>query len=483
MLAGTFHLDLINGFTPSLGQAFAVMTFGAESGTYSALDGLSGPGWSVSETLDSSSLDLVGGLPPPNFTADTPQPGVAGSAYSYQFQATAPGGAEVTYSSAELPAWAQLDASTGELSGTPPTVGTFDFSVIASDSVGPSTTVNVAVVIEGGTAVTITVAAGTTFYVPVGIYSGGTTLDVGAGATVTITGGNFTGGVNFDVATGAVVDLTGGGFPSYSGTLFGFGGGTVQLASGRLYIGTEGMTLNFDGSTFQWTGGQMDAGNGDLTNLGTMTITAPVDFYNDGVFDNFGTIIQTGTGNLQLGTDGTFPTTLINEAGASYLLEGDGGLSEISDSGSAPGQTSLSNAGLIQKTAGTGTSGLDVLGSITNTGTIEADSGTISLDATLGITQLSGDALVAGTWSALDGASLQFPRSITSNAANITLSGSGAYITGISGLNSNSGSFTLDDGAELLHDRQLYQQRQPDGRRRQYPERHRERNGNFRRND
>ena len=63
-----------------------------------------------------------------------------------------------------------------------------------------------------------------------------------------------------------------------------------------------------------------------------------MDFYNDGILDNFGTIIQTGNGNLQLGTDGTFPTTLINEAGASYLLEGDGGLSEISDPAPRPGK-------------------------------------------------------------------------------------------------------------------------------------------------
>ena len=159
-----------------------------------------------------------------------------------------------------------------------------------------------------------------------------------------------------------------------------------------------------------------------LLNLGTMTITGPVDFYNDGVLDNFGTIIQTGTGNLQLGTDGTFPTTLKNEAGAYYLLEGDGGLTEISDSGSVPGQTSLSNAGTIRKTAGTGTSYFSVLGSITSTGTIEADSGTISLDPTLGISQLVGNALTGGTWNALDGASLQFPggTAITSNQGKLT---------------------------------------------------------------
>ncbi|MGO9114375.1 MAG: beta strand repeat-containing protein, partial [Thermoguttaceae bacterium] len=72
-----------------------------------------------------------------------------------------------------------------------------------------------------------------------------------------------------------------------------------------------------------------------------------------------------------------------------------------------------------------------------------------SLDPTLGISQLAGNALTAGTWSALNGASLQFPTSITSNAANLNLSGSGATITGISGLSSNSGSFTLDNGANF----------------------------------
>ena len=63
------------------------------------------------------------------------------------------------------------------------------------------------------------------------------------------------------------------------------------------------MTLNFAGNTFQWNGGQIYADGGDLTNVGTMNISgnSEKDFYNDGVLDNFGTIIQTGTGNLRLG--------------------------------------------------------------------------------------------------------------------------------------------------------------------------------------
>jgi len=396
-----------------------------------------------------ANVTLIAQLEPPTFSADNPPVAIAGSPFSYRFQATGTGTAPITYSATGLPSWAQVNTSTGVFSGTPPVDGTFNFSVTASNGIAPNTTENVSLIAAGGTAVTFNIAANTSFSVPDGIYAGGTTFNVGAGATVTIASGTFTGGAIFNVGVGAVVNIIDS--PSFSGTLTGGGGGSVQVGNGRLYVGTGGLTLNFAGSTFQWTSGQMDLGNGNLTNLGTMTITAPVDFYNDGVLDNFGTIIQTGTGNLQLGTDGTFATTLMNEAGAFYLLEGDGGLSEISDSGSAPGQTSLDNAGIIQKTAGTGTSNFTVLGSITNTGTIEADSGTIALSATLGISQLAGNTLTAGTWSAQDGAALQFPggTNITTNAATFALGGSGAAITGIAALSSNTGGFALTGGANF----------------------------------
>ena len=115
VLAGTFNLDLVNGFVPSIGQDFPVVTFQGVDGTFSMVNGLTGPGWSIAKIVETNSLDLIAGASPPTFTADTPPVGVPGSVYSYQFQATATGGPAITYSATGLPAWAQLNASTGVL--------------------------------------------------------------------------------------------------------------------------------------------------------------------------------------------------------------------------------------------------------------------------------------------------------------------------------------------------------------------------------
>ena len=396
---------------------------------------------------DTEQVSLVAQYEPPQFTADSPPAATAGTPYSYQFQAINAGTHSITYTASGLPGWAALNPTTGVLSGTPNADGTFDYSVTASNGISPDTTVPETLIVSGQTAVTFNVAAGTSFTVPYGNYTGGTTFNVGAGATVTIDEGSFTGGIVFNLAAGAVVNISSS--PSIAGTIIGSGSGTVNIGNGRLYIGTGGATFDFPGNMLQWTSGQMDLGDGNLTNLGTMTITGFVDFYNDGILYNYGTIIQTGAGNLQLGTDGTFPSTLDNEPTGKYLLEGDGGLTEISDSGNANGQTSLINDGLIQKTAGTGTSPLDVLGAITSNGTIEADTGAIALSTPLGLNQIANNSLTGGTWIAKNGAALDFPSGtdITSSAANITLSGAGATISGLTALSSNSGNFALTAGA------------------------------------
>jgi RHS repeat-associated protein/uncharacterized repeat protein (TIGR01451 family) len=307
--------------------------------------------------------------------------------------------------------------------------------VVTMPETGNGATINVPQLPQGFQGVTIFLASSGTF-------TGGTTFNVPQGETIGITGVTITGGTTFNVAQGTVVNLTGG---TYSGTFAGSGGGTVQIPSGWVAIGLGGLTTNFAGSMFQWTGGVICSALGNLTNLGTINLAGCSDkgFYSDGTFDNFGTIIQTGTGSLGLHSDGVTATTLNIEAGGSYLIESDSGIDNPWG-----GIVAVINAGKIAKTAGTGTSNLLINGRLTNTGTIEADSGTLAL-APVSFGQVSGGTLSGGTWNALNGAQLAFPSgtTITSNAANVSLDGVGAAIAGLGGLAANSGSFTITQGA------------------------------------
>ena len=125
-----------------------------------------------------------------------------------------------------------------------------------------------------------------------------------------------------------------------------------------------------------------------------------------------------------------------------YLIEGDCGVS-------IGGESEIDNAGTIRKTDGSGTSQLAADGPLINTGTIEADSGTISLVGT--IPQISQGTLKAGTWNALNGSSLEFPSgtSIVTNQATIAIDGVGAAVTGMQGLSASSGSFSLTNDASF----------------------------------
>ncbi len=216
-------------------------------------------------------------------------------------------------------------------------------------------------------------------------------------------------------------------------------GGTLATAPGG--------TLDFSGGVFQWAGGAISgAGGGAFINDETMNLTGSADllFDNDGTLDDYGSIVQTGAGDLALHSDNVSPTVLNIEPGGSYLLGADSGVSN--DFG---GETQINNAGLIEKTAGTGTSTILVNGALNNTGTIEAESGTISLVATLA--QVSSGTLTGGTSGASGDSTLDLPSgtSITSNQASISLAGAGASITGISGLAANSGSLSLSGGADV----------------------------------
>ncbi|MGO9909781.1 MAG: putative Ig domain-containing protein, partial [Acidimicrobiales bacterium] len=89
--------------------------------------------------------------PPPTFTADTPPSSATiGESYSYNYAATALAGEPApTYLAAagELPPGLKLNTSTGALTGTPTTAGTYKFTVatenVANAIIAPQTTIAV----------------------------------------------------------------------------------------------------------------------------------------------------------------------------------------------------------------------------------------------------------------------------------------------------------------------------------------------------
>ena len=287
-------------------------------------------------------------------------------------------------------------------------------------------------------------SAGLTLVIPGDVFTGAT-FNVPPNDHISLTGGHYDGGT-FNVAQGATVDLTGGqSLVYFGGTLSGSGAGTLLLASGGLNVATGGLTLNFPSGMFQWTGGNIFGILGDVTNKGSLNIdfAGTGGIFEDATLDNFGTIFQTGSSNLGLrGHNGT-PTSLQNEAGATYQIGSDSGIDNPFG-----GPSALINAGTILKTAGTGVSTVLVNGALSNKGTIAAESGKLQLAAST-VVQVSGNALTDGTWQALSGAQLRLPAgtAVTTSAADLTISGSGASIGGISDLALNTGRLRLANGA------------------------------------
>ena len=130
------------------------------------------------------------------------------------------------------------------------------------------------------------------------------------------------------------------------------------------------------------------------------------------------------------------------------MIESDSGVDNPSG-----GETEIDNAGTIEKTAGIGTSTILVNGTLSNTGTIEADSGTLNLAAT--IAQVSQGTLAAGTWNARNGSTLSFPSgtSITTNQGSITLDDARASFPAIKALSASSGAFEACTNGAWPHDR------------------------------
>ncbi len=210
-----------------------------------------------------------------------------------------------------------------------------------------------------------------------GIINAGT-LDVSAGA-LTLSGGEMTSdtGAAVTVAAGATLDLTGGGGETYAGTLNASGAGTMTLASGTLLTdASAGFTMNAAGALFQWTGGAIQALETNFTNTGTINLAGSGEQYLGGTLDNDGTMIQGGD-LFYLGE----PTYSVNYDGTLV----NSGTYQITGDGSIGGYGPITNTGTFEKSAGTGTSVVDVdfdtMGGtigVAGGGTLELEGGTVA---------------------------------------------------------------------------------------------------------
>jgi hypothetical protein len=226
----------------------------------------------------------------------------------------------------------------------------------------------------------------------------------------------------FQAAAGATLDLTDASSYAFTenGTFTGAGAGTIVLDNGALATGPTGATFNIPSTTFDWSGGDIYVPtNAILAYNGTLTLNNfnPVLLDGGGTLQNNGTINQQGAGKLAISGTNTVATTLANAATATYDFQSDAGIVYGGGVGAV-----VTNAGLIKKTAGSGTSAISA--SLTNNGgTLYAASGTLGIDA------YSTDN--SGTFQAATGATLDLTGGYgIAETGTLTAAGTGTVTLG-----------------------------------------------------
>jgi hypothetical protein len=256
-------------------------------------------------------------------------------------------------------------------------------------------------------------------------YNYGGTIQVDSGTLSLAFGGSSSNGT-FNVASGAVLDLTGGSSPTWAGEVSGSGTGAVSLSSGTINS-SPSLTLNLLGGLFQWTGGNF-SGTTINSNVVTIAGSNSVTVGDGSIFYNDGFVHHTNAATLLIGYGAAFA----NQAGGTYNLEGDGGFSNFNMYRGA----AFNNSGLLRKSGGNGTSVFNFVTFNNQNGTIEVDSGTLSL--------AFGGSSSNGTFNVASGAVLDLTGGSSPTWAGQII-GSGAGTVSLnSGTISSSPSLTLN---------------------------------------
>ena len=201
-----------------------------------------------------------------------------------------------------------------------------------------------------------------------GTLTGSGVLDLGGGAFTT---GGLAGAGNLAVTGGASLMSTV--TSTITASVHAASGGTLSAATGKI------LTLSGPVSIGDATGGSVVfTGPGTLATSGTTTINdtgaGNVALSVAGAWANSGTVNDAGYGFFDVYGGGS-PGSIVN-SGTFNFVGDDSGLVLDQQGGGSPAGT-FTNTGTLAKTAGTGTSTIGV--GISNTGTIEAAHGTLSL--------------------------------------------------------------------------------------------------------
>ena len=155
--------------------------------------------------------------------------------------------------------------------------------------------------------------------------------------------------------------------------------------------------------------------------------------------NNSGTTTWSGGDIRNSGT----ASTLNNLAGGIFDAQGDDAFNVINGSGVV-----FNNAGLFKKSAGEGRTAFESGWTFNNTGTVEVQTGTLSLRS---VPQIVGTSLTAGEWIVNDGANLTITAgsNVTINLATVRLRGPDSTFNKINTLEVNAGTFEIDEGRDF----------------------------------
>lgn len=250
-------------------------------------------------------------------------------------------------------------------------------------------------------------------------FGGGGSTAINVGTSITAAGWTVT-----DAGTNATLNLA----LSYGGTFTVQQGGTVTLASGKVL--TLAGSAVFNGATLAGSAGLLTNGVTAINGATTVVNTVP--------WQNNGTINAAGT--LTIGNNVATNTTFKNNAAGIYNLTGNAGIAL-----GAYKASSFQNAGLLEKTGGTGVSRIAI--GVASTGTVTVATQTLEFDGTTN--SFSGTISGAGTVGFAGGGNSTLASGLNLSVAAISVSGAATKVT-LGGSVTYSGSVTTTAGTSIL---------------------------------